>query len=902
MGSVLFNIIIEPLILIEQFVFVFVYRLFHNSGLAIIGISFAVNLLTLPLYKRADEVQENERKKQFEMSRWVEHIKKTFKGDERYMILSEYYRQQNYKPFYSVLGSVSLFLQIPFFMAAYSYLSGLEFLNGKSFLGGIIADLGKPDAMLVFGTVTINVLPILMTVINLISGYIYTRGEMSTLRDKLQILVLALLFVVLLYNSPSGLVLYWTMNNTLSLVKNVFSKLIKEDKTKAGLISAFGLVISVGLAVFFKFKGKLGPKALISVGVICILFQIPLCLYFIKKKKTLRKVDMIKIIPGWDAKMRNRIFILSCIFMSVLMGALIPSALISSSAAEFVNMNNFYDPVNYIYGSLEIYSGFFLLWLPVVYLLSKDEARTIWTFVMSFLSLDCLINYMFFGRDLGTLSADMKFEKAPSYSVTSCILSCLCIVILFFFCFFIARSGKKVFLYLFPAIIISLCILSSKNIVSVNAQINEIDIIEDTSQKSQSIIPLSKNGKNVIVLMLDRAISGYLPYIFAEKPELEKQFSGFTYYPNTISFGRFTIYGSGGLFGGYEYTPDAMNRRSDELLVDKHDQALKLMPVIFSEHGYSATVCDPPFAGYEWIPDISIYDDYPDINAYITYGNFFNVESTESRSDYINGYIIFKAAPVIFQKFLYDDGFYIKSPEKTVENNTFLKAYNVVSNFPYMTEILDDDSNNFFMMNSVVTHEVTVLQLPDYVPQKKVDNSDYDIEHVVDGKELPFPDELSVEHYHVNMAAFIQLGKWFDYLRECGVYDNTRIILVADHGYGLGQFEDLIINDELDAQWFNPLFMVKDFNETGFETSHEFMTNADTPTLAMKDLIEDPINPFTGNPVNNDEKTAHDQILTFSSANNTSKELSVYDTADFNWYSVHDDIFNKDNWELYDYH
>ena len=67
--------------------------------------------------------------------------------------------------------------------------------------------------------------------------------------------------------------------------------------------------------------------------------------------------------------------------------------------------------------------------------------------------------------------------------------------------------------------------------------------------------------------MLDRAISGYVPYILEEKPELQEQFAGFTYYPNTLSHGFYTNFGVPGLFGGYEYTPTEMNKRDSELLV-----------------------------------------------------------------------------------------------------------------------------------------------------------------------------------------------------------------------------------------------------------------------------------------------------------------------------------------------
>ena len=112
--------------------------------------------------------------------------------------------------------------------------------------------------------------------------------------------------------------------------------------------------------------------------------------------------------------------------------------------------------------------------------------------------------------------------------------------------------------------------------------------------------------------------------------------------------------------------------------------------------------------------------------------------------------------------------------------------------------------------------------------------------------------EKQVTHYHVNMAAFLQLGKWFDYLKEQGVYDNTRIIIVSDHAYGLEQF-DIYCNGQ-NMEFFTPLLMVKDFNSTGFTVSEEFMTNGDTPTLATSGIIDNPVNPFTGKPINSDAK------------------------------------------------
>ena len=102
----------------------------HSPGTAIAGVSVAVNLLCLPLYRMAEAAQDRERARQRGMSRWVDHIKRTFSGDERYTMLSAYYAERGYRPAYALAGSLTLLLQIPFFMAAHSHLSGMEMLKG----------------------------------------------------------------------------------------------------------------------------------------------------------------------------------------------------------------------------------------------------------------------------------------------------------------------------------------------------------------------------------------------------------------------------------------------------------------------------------------------------------------------------------------------------------------------------------------------------------------------------------------------------------------------------------------------------------------------------------------------------------------------------------------------------
>ena len=60
-AEILHNILIGPLELFFEVVFVLANRIIDNPGLSIIALSLAMNFLVLPLYKRADAMQEEER-------------------------------------------------------------------------------------------------------------------------------------------------------------------------------------------------------------------------------------------------------------------------------------------------------------------------------------------------------------------------------------------------------------------------------------------------------------------------------------------------------------------------------------------------------------------------------------------------------------------------------------------------------------------------------------------------------------------------------------------------------------------------------------------------------------------------------------------------------------------------
>ena len=357
----LFLLFVEPLKLMIEFIYFYAYRLTGNCALSIFVLSLLVNLLVLPLYNRADALQLKAKAKEDEIRPMTDHIKKTFKGDEKVMMLQTYYREAGYSQLNSLKSAISLILQIPFFMAAYYFLSELKMLQGVSL--GPIADLGKPDALIALGSLKINLLPIVMTVINVIASFIYA-GKQSV-KDKLKLIGMALFFLVLLYGSPSGLVFYWTLNNVFSLVKNIVMlrrKPASEDK---------------------------------------------------KADKPDKQTDVL--------------FFISCGVLAALTGLMIPANVISQNPAELINSygTDIHSPVLYLVSSGLIAVGTFLVWIPLFYYLLKDKIGKIISVVFAALAATGVVNYYVFNKNFGFLTNKVIYENKMVFGAKDIIINLL---------------------------------------------------------------------------------------------------------------------------------------------------------------------------------------------------------------------------------------------------------------------------------------------------------------------------------------------------------------------------------------------------------------------------------------------------------------------------------------------
>jgi len=895
MADILYTIIITPIVQIIEFVYVFFFKVFKNAAFSVLGVSLTVSFLSLPLYIMAERWQIIERDTIKRLKPAVKKIKSVFSGDEQFMILSTFYRQNHYHPLYSLRSSIGLIVQIPFFIAAYAYLSNLEVLHGVSLFS--IKDISLPDSLFHIGKIPVNILPIAMTLINCVAGIIYTQG--LSVRDKIQVYGMAALFLILLYNSPSALVLYWTLNNIFSLIKNIFYKIKNPLKVLYIIICVvFSLFI---FYLLFRMKTRVFKLRLLTALITSLFFLMPL---FLKGFDYLYKHILIKLFQN----RRNMLilFFLSCFSLFLLAGMYIPSSVIASSPDEFCFIENHSSPFDYIIHSNLFYFGFFIIWPISIFFLFSDRIKSFLTYILVSLALIFSIYTVAFSGNYGTINTLFNFNTTGVFGVSNirAVLSIIIPLLILFILFLLIDKCKITYLNSFLSIlIISFFVVSFYNIVKIKKAYSLLSIkMANTSEKTslEPVFSLSKENKNVIVFMADASVNGFIPLIFNEHPQLEKQFDGFTLFKNTASFSGHTLMGVPPIWGGYEYTPFEMNRKSDIPLVEKHNQALLTTPLLLTKAGFNVTVTDPSWANYSWIPDISIYKKYDKIKAFNIirhYTSLWYEKNEPNKKEFtyprikrnIIWFSILKMNNPLLRLIIYDAGWYWNTDNMGRSIINFINSYAILDFLPNLTSF-DSKEQTALLITNEATHEPVWLHGQDLKPSDiptTIGNSAYS----------------SSGAYHANTALYLKLGEWFDLLRENGVYDNTRIIIIADHGIGAG---NLISNEPLSIkgesrETYNPVFLYKDFNSHGtLSINNDFMTNADVPFFTLDGLLENPTNPFTGNPITTLPKKDGILITTYHAPMAANHGKYVYNFRKNQWMRLHDSIYEASNWENFE--
>ncbi|MDR3138125.1 MAG: YidC/Oxa1 family membrane protein insertase [Treponema sp.] len=842
-STILYTLVIWPIRAVIEFLFVLFNRTFYDAGLGIIFLSFAVNTLLLPIYAVADRWQQEERLLQNRMKKKLADIKAVFRGDERQMIINTYYRQMGYTPLSALKSSVGLLLQIPFFVAAYNFLSHTPSISGESFW--FLKNLGESDGLLRWGTVTVNVMPLIMTGINIISALVYTRDLEK--RDKIQLFGMAFLFLALLYQSPSGLVLYWTCNNIFSLGKNIASaKLKRPGRALQAFTSLAALVLFFG-AVSGYFD--IDRYAYLFAGLGIGLFLAP----FIWK-------GLVRSALTLSVSRRDKAFLYfsSAALLALLVGALIPAQVIASSVADFAA------PWNFFFRSAIQGFAFFILLPLLIWAFAGTAVKTILAAGAAAAALLSLICLFALNASYGLMTNSFKIEEPhlitsafPPWVNLAALLAALIIPVLFVLLKRRLRIGR-ILASVYNATALAVLIMVLLNIRSISREAREIKALrEDTNRELPAeVFPFTRNGNNSFIMFLDRAIGIAMFKALDLLPELTEGLDGFTWYPNTLSFGGVTVAALPPLFGGYDYTPLRIDARQDELLKDKVNEALTLLPKIFGEAGYRVSVTDPSMTNLSLVPDLSVFENMKNVKVQNLDGRLdrrFMEEFPHQGERLVDSFdfdILFRyglfriALPALRYGIHYKGTWW-----RDGASNVYGHGVTEYSTLYYLGDLCkaDEGADTLSIFYNETTHEPGAYTADLFPKPGPVRYSREEIEL--------FGSEDNTAYMYTFMAAMKGVLKWLAALKDMEVYDNTRIIIVSDHGSG---FENSIF-EEPGMETYNPLFLVKEPGARGnLQISEEFMTNADVPSLITAGW-DKPLNPYRGTIINGAPKN---EVLT----------------------------------------
>ncbi len=193
-----------------------------NFGVAIILLTIGIQILMLPLSLKSFKATMAMKK----MQPRIAELQARFKGDPKRLNIEmmNLYKNSKTNPFG---GCLPMLLQMPIFLALFNALRNAQELRGAPFIGWI-HDLSAPDVLFQVGSFPLHALPLIM------GGAMFVQQRMSgAVSDPTQrqmMTLMPVMFTVMFYGFPSGLVLYWLTNNLMTMASQWgFQRIHRDD-------------------------------------------------------------------------------------------------------------------------------------------------------------------------------------------------------------------------------------------------------------------------------------------------------------------------------------------------------------------------------------------------------------------------------------------------------------------------------------------------------------------------------------------------------------------------------------------------------------------------------------------------------------------------------------------------
>jgi len=216
--------ILGPLESLLKWLLLIFYKMVHNYGIAIILLTLLVKIVLFPLTKKSSEASI----KMQALAPKIKELQTKYKDNPVKMNaeLSALYKKEGHSP---MSGCLPLLIQMPLLFAMYNLFSNHFDLRGAMFIPHWIPDLSLPESVWSFGTSlpllgwdSLRLLPFIYVGSQLLYGVATrTPEQQGNPSMKMMLYVMPIMFFFILYNVPSGLLVFWIFSNVFTLVQQV---------------------------------------------------------------------------------------------------------------------------------------------------------------------------------------------------------------------------------------------------------------------------------------------------------------------------------------------------------------------------------------------------------------------------------------------------------------------------------------------------------------------------------------------------------------------------------------------------------------------------------------------------------------------------------------------------------
>jgi YidC/Oxa1 family membrane protein insertase len=201
--------------MLGKFVYItleYINKLVNNYGWAIIILTLLMQGILLPLtlksYKSMAEMQK--------LQPLMKQLQEKYKNEPQRLNVEvmNLYKAHKVNPFG---GCLPMLLQLPIFFALFNTIKNAVELRNAPFIFWI-KDLALPDTVFTLAGININILPLLMGV----GMFIQQKMTTTDPQQAKMMMFMPVIFTVMFWSFPSGLVLYWFVNSIVSMAGQYF--------------------------------------------------------------------------------------------------------------------------------------------------------------------------------------------------------------------------------------------------------------------------------------------------------------------------------------------------------------------------------------------------------------------------------------------------------------------------------------------------------------------------------------------------------------------------------------------------------------------------------------------------------------------------------------------------------